>query len=39
MGQLFERYTMELGAFDNMIIKEDWYAHTLHRKNQKSAYW
>ena len=26
MKQLFEHFTMELGAFDNMIIKGDWCA-------------
>ena len=24
MGKLFEHFTMELGAFENMIIKDDW---------------
>lgn len=26
MGQLFERFTMELGEFKNMIVKDDWCA-------------
>lgn len=26
MGQLFQHYTIELGKFENMIIKDDWCA-------------
>ena len=26
MGQLFEHFTMELGAFENMIIRDNWCA-------------
>ena len=26
MGQLFQHFTMELGDFDNMIIKDNWCA-------------
>lgn len=26
MGQLFQHYTMELGQFDNMIIRDNWCA-------------
>lgn len=26
MGQLFQHFTMELGEFDNMIIKDNWCA-------------
>ncbi len=35
MGQLFEHYTMELGEFDNMIIRDDWCAirYTVKIKN------
>ena len=35
MGQLFQHYTMELGAFDNMIIKDNWAAirYTVKVKN------
>lgn len=35
MGQLFQHFTMELGAFENMIIKEDWAAirYTVKIKN------
>lgn len=35
MGQLFQHFTMELGAFDNMIIKDDWCAirYTVKVKN------
>ena len=35
MGKLFAHYTMELGDFDNMIIKEDWAAirYTVKVKN------
>ena len=35
MGQLFQHFTMELGAFENMIIKDDWCAirYTVKIKN------
>jgi hypothetical protein len=35
MGKLFEHFTMELGAFENMIIKDDWCAirYTIKIKN------
>lgn len=35
MGQLFQHYTMKLGAFDNMIIRDDWAAirYTVKVKN------
>nr|WP_320024280.1 nuclear transport factor 2 family protein [uncultured Acetobacterium sp.] len=35
MGKLFEHFTMELGAFKNMIIKDDWCAirYTVKIKN------
>lgn len=35
MGKLFEHFTMELGAFENMIIKDDWCAirYTVKIKN------
>ncbi|MFV0400344.1 MAG: hypothetical protein ACK5LX_06945 [Oscillospiraceae bacterium] len=35
MEQLFQHYTMELGAFDNMLIKGDWCAirYTVKIKN------
>lgn len=35
MGQLFEHFTMDLGDFDNMIIKENWCAirYTVKIKN------
>ena len=35
MGKLFEHFTMELGAFENMIIKDDWCAirYTVRIKN------
>ena len=35
MGQLFQHFTMELGAFENMIIKEGWAAirYTVKIKN------
>ena len=35
MGQLFQHFTMELGDFDNMIIKENWAAirYTAKVKN------
>lgn len=35
MGQLFQHYTMELGAFDNMLIKDGWAAirYTVKVKN------
>lgn len=35
MGQLFQRYTMELGDFDNMLIKDNWAAirYTVKVKN------
>lgn len=35
MGQLFQHYTMELGTFDNMIIKDNWAAirYTVKVKN------
>ena len=35
MGQLFQHYTMELGAFDNMIINGNWCAirYTVKIKN------
>lgn len=26
MGQLFQHYTMELGRFENMIIRDNWCA-------------
>ena len=39
MGQLFQHYTMELGAFDNMIIRDDWAAirYTVKVKNLDSG--
>ena len=35
MGQLFQHYTMELGQFDNMIIRDNWCAirYTVKIKN------
>jgi len=35
MGQLFQHFTMELGDFDNMIIKDNWCAirYTVKIKN------
>lgn len=35
MGQLFQHFTMELGDFDNMIIKDNWAAirYTVNVKN------
>lgn len=35
MGQLFQHFTMELGAFENMIIKENWASirYTVKIKN------
>lgn len=35
MGKLFEHFTMELGDFDNMIIKDNWCAirYTVKVKN------
>lgn len=35
MGQLFQHYTMELGAFDNMLIQDGWAAirYTVKVKN------
>ena len=35
MGQLFQHFTMDLGEFDNMIIKDDWCAirYTVKIKN------
>lgn len=35
MGKLFEHFTMELGPFENMIIKDDWCAirYTVKIKN------
>ena len=35
MGQLFQHFTMELGDFDNMIIKDNWAAirYTVKVKN------
>ncbi len=35
MGELFKNFTMELGDFDNMIIKDDWCAirYTTKVKN------
>lgn len=35
MGKLFEHFTMELGVFENMIIKDDWCAirYTVKIKN------
>ncbi len=35
MGQLFQHFTMELGKFDNMIIKDNWCAirYTVKVKN------
>ncbi len=35
MGQLFQHFTMELGDFDNMIIKDNWTAirYTVKVKN------
>ncbi|WP_208559556.1 nuclear transport factor 2 family protein [Marinilactibacillus kalidii] len=35
MGELFEHYTMDLGEFDNMLIKDDWCAirYTVTIKN------
>lgn len=35
MGQLFQHFAMELGQFDNMIIRDDWCAirYTVKIKN------
>ena len=35
MGQLFQHFTMELGEYDNMIIKDNWCAirYTVKVKN------
>ena len=35
MGQLFQHFTMELGAFENMIIRDNWCAirYTVKIKN------
>lgn len=39
MGKLFEHYTMALGAFDNMLIQDDWAAirYTVKVKNLDSG--
>ena len=39
MGQLFQHFTMELGAFENMIIKENWCAirYTVKIKNLETG--
>jgi len=39
MGQLFQHFTMELGAFDNMIIKDNWCAirYTVKIKNLRTG--
>jgi len=39
MGQLFRHFTMELGDFDNMIIKDDWCAirYTVKIKNLETG--
>lgn len=39
MGQLFEHFTMELGQFENMIIRDNWCAirYTVKIKNLDSG--
>lgn len=39
MGQLFQVYDMELGDFDNMIIKDDWCAirYTVYIINKQTG--
>jgi hypothetical protein len=39
MGELFKHFTMELGDFDNMIIKDNWCAirYTVKIKNIESG--